>query len=131
MPFGWPAGRPLRINCAIRRRMVEGYRRFHPQSLRALIANLDNSDDGRFDIFKQNPCRHTQSRNVLRTEIVGPRGILAGSVDAVVCRTIDFDSQPDRRAIKIEYIDARWMLPTKLETAWPLPQLPPQQNFGQ
>ena len=28
MPFGWPAGRPLRVNRANWRSMVEGHRRF-------------------------------------------------------------------------------------------------------
>ena len=111
--------------------MVEGYRRFLPKSLGALIADPSNANDGRFDIFKQSPCWHTQSRNVLGAEIVGPSGILAGTVDAVVRKSINFDGQPDCRAIEVKDVNSRRMLPAELESAGPLAQLPPQKHFGQ
>ena len=106
--------------------MVEGYRRIVPKALGALIADLDDPHNCRLDIPKQSLRWHAQCRNVLRTKKVGPRRIFSGALDAVVCKAIDFDSQPDCRTIEIEDINPRRMLPTELESSRSFAQFPPQ-----
>ena len=111
--------------------MGEGYKPTFRKSRGTLIADLGNTNDRRLDIFEHKLSRHAQCRNMLRPKKVRSRLILTSTLDTIVGEAINFDSQPDCRAIEIEYVDPRRMLPPEFESARPLAQFAPQQHFGQ
>jgi hypothetical protein len=75
-------------------------------------------------------CQHALRGNPQHPEPVlfqklCARVVPLGPITHVVGNAIDFDDQPFRKAAKVDDIGAERMLPAKLETSGPQPQLLP------
>ncbi|GAM00255.1 hypothetical protein SP5_026_00030 [Sphingomonas parapaucimobilis NBRC 15100] len=112
----------LRLGRGTVRRTVEG---------QAVASLCDDVTDDAIQIAKYVSGRDAQDGDpMLRQNRIAP-SIPLGSIPAFVNLAIDLDGQPRRRAVEVQHIRPRRMLPAKPQPFGPLAEDAPQHDLGQ
>jgi len=106
---------------------VEGFGNRHPP----LPTHFLNPRDHWFDIVQNEPRRYSRRRYSARSEETRPHRVGLLCSRAIVGCAIDFDRQPQCVAIEVEHVPSCRVLTPEFEPARSLPQLSPQDDFGQ
>ena len=102
----------------------------HPHAARPALQRIPNRQQAALAVLPPLAVPETQRFNVLIRQKFFAHGIALQSFRQTVLETVQFHSQPRRRAIEIQNIITLRMLPAKFETRKPMAaQCPPQIPF--